>query len=132
MNKVQKEKVRQLRVRGDSYADIGTATGLPVGTIKAYCSRNGIKPGQEAANHCTFYSKENEQKERIVNLEQISLIDPQSRVNTTMRDGLKSIENTRILARHPVCEVRVSFAAKPDEAVIADVLRMLMSVGSRR
>ena len=49
-----------------------------------------------------------------------------------MRDGLESIENTRILSRHPACEVRVNFAAKPDEAAIADVLRMLMSVGSRR
>ena len=46
MNKVQKEKVRQLRVRGDSYADIGTATGLPVGTIKAYCSRNDVRLSQ--------------------------------------------------------------------------------------
>lgn len=46
MNKMQKEKVRQLRVRGDSYADIGIATGLSVGTIKAYCSRNDVKLNQ--------------------------------------------------------------------------------------
>ena len=132
MTEFQKATIQKLRGAGKSYAEIGTATRLPVGTIRAFCSRNEIRPGQETANHCTFYSKENEQKERIVNLEQISLIDPQSRVNTTMRDGLKSIENTRILSRHPVCEVRVSFAAKPDETAIADVQRMLMSVGSRR
>jgi hypothetical protein len=55
MNKVQKEKVRELRVRGNSYADIGVATGLPVGTIKAYCSRNDIKlnlPEQKGACEC--------------------------------------------------------------------------------
>ena len=46
MNKTQREKVRQMRVRGDSYADIGVATGLPVGTIKAYCSRNDIRLNQ--------------------------------------------------------------------------------------
>ncbi len=52
MNKVQKEKVRQMRIRGDSYADIGTTVGLSVGTIKAYCSRNDIRlkqPERKAA-----------------------------------------------------------------------------------
>ena len=74
----------------------------------------------------------NEQKELISGLYQNNLIDTQSRGNTVMRDVLESIENTRILSRRPACEVRVSFAEKPDEAAIADVLSMLMSVGSRR
>ena len=74
----------------------------------------------------------NEHKELISGLYQNNLIDTQSRGNTVMRDVLESIENTRILSRRPACEVRVSFAEKPDEAAIADVLSMLMSVGSRR
>lgn len=74
----------------------------------------------------------NEQKEQTANGDQNNLINTQSRGNTVMRDALESIENTRILSRHPVCEVSISFAEKPDEAAIADVLRMLMSVGSRR
>ena len=74
----------------------------------------------------------NGQEEKITNIDQNNLIDTQSRGNTTMRDGLESIENTRIMSRHLVCEVRVSFAAKPDEAAIADVLHMLMNTGSRR
>jgi len=72
------------------------------------------------------------QEEMITNIDQSNLIDTQSRGNTTKRDGLESIEKTRIMSRHPICEVRVSFAAKPDEAAIADVLRMLMNTGSRR
>ena len=74
----------------------------------------------------------NDQKEQMANVDQNNLIDTQSRGNTVMRDGLESIENTRILSRHPACEVRISFAEKPNEAVIADVLRMLMNTGSRR
>lgn len=73
-----------------------------------------------------------DQDEQRSNMDKINLIDSQSRGNTTMRDGLESIENTRKLPRHPACEVCVTFAAKPDEAAIADVLRMLMSVGTGR
>lgn len=43
MNDMQKEKVRQMRIRGGSYGDIALATGLSAGTIKAYCSRNDIR-----------------------------------------------------------------------------------------
>ena len=74
----------------------------------------------------------NEQREQMANVDQNNLIDTQIRGNTVMRDVLEPIENTRILSRHPACEVRVSFAAEPDEVAIADVLRMLMSTGSRR
>ena len=74
----------------------------------------------------------NDHKEQMANVDQNNLIDTQSRGNTVMRDVLESIENTRILIRRPACEVRVNFAEEPDEAAIADVLRMLMSVGSRR
>jgi len=74
----------------------------------------------------------NDLKEQMANVDQNNLIDTQSRGNTVMGDGLGSVENTRKLSRHPACEVRVNFAAKPDEAAIADVLRMLMSIGSRR
>ena len=73
-----------------------------------------------------------EQREPIANTDQNNLIDTQSRGNTVTRDSLESIENTRILSRHPACEVTIRFAEKPDEAAIADVLRMLMNTGSRR
>ena len=49
----QKDQVRALRARGDSYAQISEAIGIPLGTIKAYCSRNNIKSGQASqAGHC--------------------------------------------------------------------------------
>lgn len=74
----------------------------------------------------------NEHKELISGLYQNNLIDTQIRGNTAMGGGLEPIENTKKLSRHPACEVRISFAEKPNEAVIADVLRMLMNTGPRR
>ena len=74
----------------------------------------------------------NEHKELISGLYQNNLIDTQSRGNTVIGDSLEPIENTKKLSRHPACEVRISFAEKPNEAVIADVLRMLMNTGPRR
>ena len=74
----------------------------------------------------------NEQKEQTANGDRNNFVYTKSRGNTVMTDTLESLENTRILSRHPACEVRVSFAAEPDEVAIADVLRMLMSTGSRR
>lgn len=53
MTTTQKDKVRMLRTRGDSYAIISKTTGIPLGTIKAYCSRNSIKPSQSMkAGYC--------------------------------------------------------------------------------
>lgn len=53
MTITQKDQVRTLRARGDSYAQISETTGIPLGTIKAYCSRNNIKPGHATqAGHC--------------------------------------------------------------------------------
>ena len=46
MTQGQKASIRGLRESGRSYTSISLQTGLSVGTIKAYCSRNDIKPHQ--------------------------------------------------------------------------------------
>lgn len=71
------------------------------------------------------------QDKRISSMTQNNLIDMRIRGNTVMGNNQESIENTGKLSRHPACEVRISFAEKPDEAAIADVLRMLMNTGPR-
>jgi hypothetical protein len=43
MNNLQKENIRKLRNIGNSYLKISEMLNLPLGTIKSYCSRNGIK-----------------------------------------------------------------------------------------
>lgn len=44
MNKQQRDDIQRLRSSGRSYAQISLAVGLPVGSIKAFCSRSAIKP----------------------------------------------------------------------------------------
>ena len=74
----------------------------------------------------------NEQNEQAADVGQNDLIDTQGRGNTVRGNNLESIENTGKLPRRPACEVTIRFAEKPDEAAIADVLRVLMSIGIRR
>lgn len=42
MTEVEKELIRELRARGVSYKGISQTTGVSVGTIKAFCSRNAV------------------------------------------------------------------------------------------
>ena len=52
MTQGQQASVRRLRESGRSYTAIAAETGLSVGTIKAYCSRNNIfahQPAEHAA-----------------------------------------------------------------------------------
>ena len=48
----QRIAVRRLRHEGKSYAEISAAAGLPVGTVKAFCSRNGIAAGRDGVQYC--------------------------------------------------------------------------------
>lgn len=38
----EKIKVRELRLKSQSYSQIASETGISINTIKAFCSRNGI------------------------------------------------------------------------------------------
>lgn len=46
----QKKEIRKLRIQGMSYKAIARDTGVPVGTIKAFCSRQGITPDESGSN----------------------------------------------------------------------------------
>jgi len=52
MTEGQKAAIANLRRAGKSYADISTTAGLPVGTVKAFCSRNGIAAGRDGVQYC--------------------------------------------------------------------------------
>jgi len=73
----------------------------------------------------------NEQNKQTAHIGHINLINSHSRVNTAVGNSQKLIENTGKLSRKPACEVRLSFAEKPNEEAIADALRMLINIGSR-
>lgn len=49
--------IQRLRMAGESYTSISNKTGMAVGTIKAYCSRQGIKPRQDETQQCAGCGK---------------------------------------------------------------------------
>ena len=49
--------IQRMRIAGESYTSISNKTGVAVGTIKAYCSRQGIKPSQDETKYCTTCGK---------------------------------------------------------------------------
>ena len=42
MTKEQKVRIKMLKTKGVKYSDISADTGIPVGTIKTFCHRNGL------------------------------------------------------------------------------------------
>ena len=58
MTEFQKAIIQKLRAAGKSYAEIGAATGLSVGTIKAFCSRNAVEASQVTIPRCEFCGAE--------------------------------------------------------------------------
>ena len=55
----------------------------------------------------------------------VDLISEGNRVNSTTANRPRTLEKPGILDSQPVCEVTVSYADEPDDAVVADVLTML-------
>ena len=53
----QEKSIQRLRIAGESYTSISNKTGMAVGTIKAYCSRQGIKSCQDETKYCTTCGK---------------------------------------------------------------------------
>ena len=52
MTSGQEKIIQRLRMAGESYTSISNKTGMAVGTVKAYCSRQGIKPSQDETQKC--------------------------------------------------------------------------------
>ncbi len=54
MTNQQKSIIQKLRSSGKSYSDISNYTGIPIGTVKAFCSRNMLKSYQDKPLFCEF------------------------------------------------------------------------------
>ena len=52
MTKLQMEKIITLRQQTATYATISEALGIPVGTIKTFCRRNGITTDLPKGKYC--------------------------------------------------------------------------------
>ena len=48
----QKQKIEELRARGETYASIALEVGVSENTVKSFCRRNGIEVVQEKFENC--------------------------------------------------------------------------------
>ena len=112
MTDQEKEQILTLRGQGQSYNSIATALHLSVNSIKTFCyrSRNRKALNFEDAPKTSDHN---------------DLIDEQIRGNTASAKMPKGLDRPRVLGSQIACEVVVSFADKPDETAISDVLMML-------
>ena len=109
MTIAEKQRIIRLREQGLGYAQIANRMGLSKSTVSTFCKRNGL--AEE--------TKEKPQKPRNYLLSggthgKTSTDLPQP---TTLVAEPKDLDIT--------CKVTVSYAEKPDETVVADVLEIL-------
>ncbi len=120
----QKRRIKCLRQQNVGYATIASELKVPLGSVKAFCRRNGL----QSADLTTSTQPEKITESSLND----NLISAGNRANSTTVNRRGSLVNTRLSAGLPVCEVTVSFADESDETALADVLTMLSSANFSR
>lgn len=117
MTDLQKKRITKLRQQGFGYAAIAAELKMPVGTVKTFCRRNNLQTGD--------LSSDTQPENISESSPDIDLLSAENRGNTTACKRPRGLENTEFSDDRPVCEVTVSYADKPDQGAVADVLDML-------
>lgn len=117
MTDLQKKRITKLRQQGFGYAAIAAELKMPVGTVKTFCRRNNLQTGD--------LSSDTQPENISESSPDIDLLSAENRGNTTACKRPRGLENTEFSDDQPVCEVTVSYADKPDQGAVADVLDML-------
>ena len=117
MTDYQKKRITLMRKQNVGYAMIAKELKLSLGSVKQFCRRNGLQ------------SSDMETDTQPVNISEtppdVDLISDGNRGNSTTANRPRVLEKPGILDSQPICEVTVSYADEPDDAVVADVLTML-------
>ena len=113
----QKKRITLMRKQNIGYSAIAKEMRLSLGSVKAFCRRNGL----QSSDITTATQPENKPETPP----DIDLISVENRGNSTNAKKPRSLENTGLLDDQPVCEVTVSYADEPDLGAVADVLDLL-------
>ena len=110
MTNTEKQRITRLREMGLGYTQIANRLGISKSTVSTFCQRNGL-------------AEEKKEKPRKSNN---SLLSGALRVNTVTADP----QPTTVVSDDDgtvkiTCKVTVSYAEKPDETAVADVLDIL-------
>ena len=117
MTDYQKKRITLMRKQNIGYAMIAKELKISLGSVKQFCRRNGLQSGDLDTDT------------QLANISEtpptVDLISDGNRVNSTTANRPRALEKPGILDSQPVCEITVSYADEPDDAVVADVLTML-------
>ena len=110
MTNAEKLRITRLREQGLGYTQIANRMGISKSTVSTFCQRNGL-------------AEEKKEKARKSNN---SLLSGALRVNTvTAEPQPTTVVSDDDDAVKITCKVTVTYADKPDETVVADVLDIL-------
>ncbi len=120
----QKRRIQYLRQQNVGYATIASELKVPLGSVKAFCRRNGLQSADLTASTQLENITESSPND--------NLISTGNRANSTTAIKRRKPVNTKLSAGQLFCEVTLSFADEPDETALADVLTMLSSANFSR
>ncbi len=110
MTNTEKRQITRLREKGLGYAQIANRLGISKSTVSTFCQRNGLA----------------EEKKEKLRKSNNSLLSGALRVNTvTAGPRPTTVVTDNNNAVKIACKVTVTYADKPDETAIADVLDIL-------
>ena len=110
MTNTEKLRITRLREQGLGYTQIANRMGISKSTVSTFCQRNGLV-------------EEKKEKSRKLNN---SLLSGALRVNTvTANPQPTTVVSDVDGAVKITCKVTVTYADKPDETAVADVLDIL-------
>ena len=110
MDAATKSKIAYMRQAGQGYAAIARVLDVPVNTVKTYCRRTGLTGSLGSKNY-----------------PDVDLISVPNRGINSMQAAAETPVRRAFPQAHPECDITVSYADKPDETAVSDVLSMLMN-----
>lgn len=112
MTNAEKLRITRLREQGLGYTQIANRLGISKSTVSTFCQRNGLA----------------EEKKEKPGKSNNSLLSGALRVNTVTADPRPTtVASDSGNAEKITCKVTVTYADKPDETAVADVLDILRS-----
>ena len=110
MTNAEKLRITRLREQGLGYTQIANRMGISKSTVSTFCQRNGLVEEKKEKSRKSNNSL-------LSGTLRVNTVTADPRPTTVVADGDDAVKIT--------CKVNVTYADKPDETAVADVLDIL-------